>query len=150
MYSYLIKRTVSKWLWYLICIFFAISTAALLEQHCWLQCLFFMTVIRKTWKADEKQGKYKKAEQEQSRLKCVFWGKISQISAELKSPITLPVSFQEEKRRCCWLISIPIKHPFALAERYSQPAGENSALQQAVPIGIGGGGLSQPACFLHP
>lgn len=60
----------------------------------------------------------KKTEHEQSRLKCVFWGKISQISAKFKSPVTLPMSFRKRKEDvgCCWLISIAIKHPFALAE----------------------------------
>lgn len=86
---------------------------------CYFNCSFIRTALlpavfifhhhchdtRKTWEADEKQGKYKKAEHEQSRLKCVFWGKISQISAKLKSLITLPMSFQEEKRRCRMLLA---------------------------------------------
>lgn len=124
-YLYLIETTASKWLWYLICIFSAILTAALLEQHCWLLFLSFCAIvmIRKTWKADEKQRKSEKTECKQSRLNIwfVFGEKASQISVKLQSPLSLSERFQEVKEDvgCCWLISMPIKHPFGSEEAVS-------------------------------
>jgi len=56
-------------------------------------------MIRKTRKADEKQGKYKKTEHEQSRLNICVWGKNTSDLYKAQIPIHPPCELPGREKK---------------------------------------------------